>query len=52
MLREGSMSTSTSKITAVVVDDHAFFRRDGPGANPTGQIDVIAKRRTGARRSR
>ncbi|MGB8877566.1 MAG: response regulator transcription factor [Solirubrobacteraceae bacterium] len=42
------MSTSTSKITAVVVDDHAFFR-DGMvrALTRTGQIDVIAEAENG-----
>ena len=42
------MSTSASKITVVVVDDHAFFRDGGSrGLSRSGQIDVVAEAETG-----
>ena len=42
------MSTTGSKLTVVVVDDHAFFR-DGVtrGLVRSGQIDVVAEAETG-----
>jgi two-component system nitrate/nitrite response regulator NarL len=42
------MSTSDSKITVVVVDDHAFFR-DGVirGLTRSGQIDVVGEAENG-----
>jgi two-component system, NarL family, nitrate/nitrite response regulator NarL len=42
------MSTSDSKITAVVVDDHAFFR-DGVirGLTRSGRIEVVAEAENG-----
>jgi two-component system nitrate/nitrite response regulator NarL len=42
------MSTSGSKTTVVVVDDHPFFRDDViRGLTRSGQIEVVAEPETG-----